>query len=209
AVPGQEGDLPCGGRAVATNPDDDMVTEAVDAARRADVAVLFLGLPSATESEGFDRTDIELPADQIALLEAVHGANPNTVVVLANGGVVSIEPWKDHAAAILEGWLLGQAGGSAIADLLFGITNPSGRLTETIPLRLQDNPSYLHFPGSQQHVRYGEGLYVGYRYYDSALREVAYPFGFGPLAAITSCSNPTTFSPSEVTLALVMGLNSR
>lgn len=160
-------------------PDDDMVTEAVDAARRADVAVLFLGLPSATESEGFDRTDIELPADQIALLEAVHGANPNTVVVLANGGVVSIEPWKDHAAAILEGWLLGQAGGSAIADLLFGITNPSGRLTETIPLRLQDNPSYLHFPGSQQHVRYGEGLYVGYRYYDSALREVAYPFGFG------------------------------
>ncbi len=109
----------------------------------------------------------------------MHGANPNTVVVLANGGVVSIEPWKDHAAAILEGWLLGQAGGSAIADLLFGITNPSGRLTETIPLRLHDNPSYLYFPGSQQHVRYGEGLYVGYRYYDSALREVAYPFGFG------------------------------
>lgn len=159
--------------------DQSLVNEAVDAARSSDVAVLFLGLSSASESEGFDRPDINLPGNQIALLEAVHAVNPNTVVVLSNGGVVSISPWRKYAAAVLEGWLLGQAGGSAIADILFGIVNPSGRLTETIPLRLQDNPSYLHFPGSRQHVRYGEGLYVGYRYYDSVDHAVAYPFGFG------------------------------
>ncbi|MCJ0903216.1 glycoside hydrolase family 3 C-terminal domain-containing protein [Rhodococcus sp. ARC_M6] len=161
------------------NADREKVAEAVEAARNADVAVLFLGLSSATESEGFDRTDIDLPGDQLALLQAVHAVNPNTVVVLSNGGVVSITPWRKYAAAILEGWLLGQAGGSAIADILFGVVNPSGHLTETIPLRLQDNPSYLHFPGAQQHVRYGEGLYVGYRYYDSVDHDVAYPFGFG------------------------------
>ena len=187
------------------SPDSEKVTEAVDAARRSDVAVLFLGLPSATESEGFDRLDIDLPADQIALLKAVHSANPNTVVVLSNGGVVSITPWRKYAAAILEGWLLGQAGGSAIADILFGLVNPSGHLTETIPLRLQDNPSYLHFPGSAQHVRYGEGLYVGYRYYDTIDREVAYPFGFGrsyTTFAVTDTTLTTGENSAEVTVTV-------
>lgn len=187
-------------------PDSDKVTEAVDAARRSDVAVLFLGLPSATESEGFDRSDIDLPADQIALLKAVHSANPNTVVVLSNGGVVSINPWRMYAAAILEGWLLGQAGGSAIADILFGLVNPSGHLTETIPLRLQDNPSYLHFPGSAQHVRYGEGLYVGYRYYDSVDHDVAYPFGFGrsyTTFAVTDTAITTGENSAEITVTVL------
>ncbi|NUT38729.1 MAG: beta-glucosidase [Thermoactinospora sp.] len=159
--------------------DERLVAEAVELAARHEVAVLFLGLPEPLESEGFDRTTIDLPAVQLDLLRAVAGACPRTVVVLSNGGVVSVSGWQEHATAILEGWLLGQAGGSALADLLTGVCGPSGRLTETIPVRLQDVPSYLHFPGSDGVVRYGEGRYVGYRHYDSADVPVAYPFGHG------------------------------
>jgi beta-glucosidase len=153
--------------------------EAVEAARGADVAVLFLGLPASFESEGFDRDHILLPASQTALLAAVASVNPNVVVVLSNGSTVQVSDWSHHAAAILEGWLLGQAGGGAVADLLFGRANPSGRLAETIPLRLQDNPSYLSFPGELGVVRYGEGVFVGYRGYDAREQEVSYPFGHG------------------------------
>ncbi|MFT4213405.1 MAG: glycoside hydrolase family 3 C-terminal domain-containing protein [Microbacterium sp.] len=152
--------------------------EAVDAAASADVAVLFLGVPAAEESEGFDRTHIDLPAAQLDLVDAVIAANPNVVVVLSNGGVVAL-PFADRVPALLEAWLLGQAGGSATADVLFGDVNPSGRLSETIPLRLEDNPSYGNFPGEFGHVRYGEGLLVGYRWYDEKKLDVAFPFGFG------------------------------
>ncbi len=100
-------------------------------------------------------------------------------MVLSNGGVLGTRPWEARVPAILEGWLLGQAGGSAIADVLFGRVNPSGRLAETIPLKLADHPSYLDFPGENGHVRYGEGIYVGYRGFDAREQEVAYPFGFG------------------------------
>jgi beta-glucosidase len=100
-------------------------------------------------------------------------------VVLSNGGVVSLEGWHDEVDAILEGWLLGQAVGSALADLLFGVVNPSGHLAETIPLRLQDTPAYLNFPGEAGHVRYGEGVMVGYRYYETVDQAVRYPFGHG------------------------------
>lgn len=151
---------------------------AVEAASAVDVAVVFLGLPAAAESEGYDRTDIDLPAGQLALLDAVVAANPRTVVVLSNGSVVAL-PFRDRVPAIVEGWLLGQAGGGATADVLYGVVNPSGKLTETIPLRLQDNPSYGNFPGSFGHVRYGEGLLVGYRWYDARDMDVAYPFGHG------------------------------
>ncbi len=144
----------------------------------ADVAVLFLGLPPADESEGFDRDHIDLPAGQLALVDAVRAANPNVVVVLSNGSVVAL-PFRGDVPAIVEGWLLGQAGGGATADVLFGIVNPSGKLTETIPVRLEDNPSYGNFPGEFGHVRYGEGLMVGYRGYDERGLEVAYPFGHG------------------------------
>ncbi|MGO2746126.1 glycoside hydrolase family 3 C-terminal domain-containing protein [Microbacterium sp.] len=152
--------------------------EAVDAATSTDVVVLFLGLPAQEESEGFDRAHIDLPADQLELLEAVRAANENVVVVLSNGGVVAL-PFRDDVPAIVEGWLLGQAGGGATADVLFGIVNPAGRLTETVPLRLEDNPSFGNFPGSRGHVRYGEGILVGYRWYDARDLEVAYPFGHG------------------------------
>jgi beta-glucosidase len=162
-----------------TPTSDELLTDAVKTASASDVAVLFLGLPGPAESEGFDRTDIDLPPEQLALLDAVYAANPNTVVVLSNGAVVDTVTWDAKARALLEGWLLGQGGGHATAQLLFGVESPSGKLAETIPLRLQDNPSYLFFPGGEQHVRYGEGIYVGYRYYDTLDRPVAYPFGFG------------------------------
>ena len=170
-----------------------MSAEAVAAASGADVAVVFLGLPAAAESEGYDRDHIDLPAVQLDLLDAVLEVNPRTVVVLSNGGVVAL-PFRDRVPAILEGWLLGQAGGSATADVLYGVVNPSGKLTETIPLRLEDNPSFGSFPGEFGHVRYGEGLLVGYRWYDARRMEVAYPFGHG--------LSYTTFAYGDVTAAV-------
>ncbi|WP_347976908.1 glycoside hydrolase family 3 C-terminal domain-containing protein [Microbacterium sp. ProA8] len=152
--------------------------EAVAAASAADVAVVFLGLPARLESEGYDREDIDLPAPQQELLDAVLAANPNTVVVLSNGGVVAL-PFAGRVPAILEAWLLGQAGGGGSADVLFGEVNPSAKLTETIPVRLEDTPAFLDFPGEFSHTRYGEGLFVGYRWYDARRLEVAFPFGHG------------------------------
>lgn len=152
---------------------------AVEIARVADVAVVFAGLGERDESEGFDRDTIDLPAAQVELIKAVAAVSGRTVVVLSHGGVVSLEGWHDDVDAILDGWLLGQAGGSALADLLFGVVSPSGHLAESIPSRLQDNPSYLTFPGEAGHVRYGEGVMVGYRYYETAEVAVRYPFGHG------------------------------
>ncbi|WP_426571613.1 glycoside hydrolase family 3 C-terminal domain-containing protein [Aquihabitans sp. McL0605] len=153
--------------------------EAVATATGADVAIVFLGLPPSFESEGYDRDHLDLPPEQVAVLEAVAAATERVVVVLANGSVVAIEGWRHHAGALVEGWLGGQAGGSAIADVLLGAVNPSGRLAETVPLRIQDTPSYLSFPGEDRHVRYGEGLHIGYRHYDARDLPVSYPFGHG------------------------------
>ena len=152
--------------------------EAVATASAVDTVVLFLGLPARLESEGYDRTDIDLPAEQLTLLDALLEVNENVVVVLSNGGVVAL-PFADRVPAILEAWLLGQAGGSATADVLFGEVTPSGKLTETVPVRLSDTPAYLDFPGEFGHVRYGEGLFVGYRWYDARGLDVAFPFGHG------------------------------
>ncbi|GEC76565.1 glycoside hydrolase family 3 C-terminal domain-containing protein [Microbacterium maritypicum] len=157
---------------------EELRAEAVGVARTADVAVLFLGLPAAQESEGFDRDHIDLPAEQLAVLDAVLEVNPRVVVVLSNGGVVAL-PFADRVPAIIESWLLGQAGGGAVADVLYGAVNPSGKLTETVPVRLEDNPSFGNFPGEFGHVRYGEGLLVGYRWYDAKGLDVTFPFGHG------------------------------
>jgi beta-glucosidase len=159
--------------------DPTLLEIAVDAARRADIAVIFAGLSETVESEGIDRPGIDLPADQVELIRAVAGVAHRTVVVLSNGGVVSLDGWHDDVDAILEGFLLGQGGGHAIADILFGRTNPSGHLAETIPMRLQDHPSSLNFPGEQGHVRYGEGVMVGYRYFTTYDTPTRYPFGHG------------------------------
>ena len=153
--------------------------EAVAAARDADVAVVFLGLAADQESEGFDRDHLELPNEQLDLLAAVVAVQPRTAVVLSHGGVLRLAPVAARAPAILDGALLGQAGGGAIADLLFGVVNPSGRLTETVPVRLEDSPAYLTSPGEHQHVVYGERIFVGYRGYDARRLEVTFPFGHG------------------------------
>lgn len=152
--------------------------DAVALAAANDVAVVLLGLPAAAESEGYDREHIDLPAVQLELLDAVLEVNPNTVVVLSNGSVVAL-PFADRVPAILEGWLLGQAGGGAMADVLYGDVNPSAKLTETIPVRLEDSPAFLNFPGEEGQVNYGEGLFVGYRWYDARKMEVTFPFGHG------------------------------
>ncbi len=159
--------------------DTEVRTEAREIAREADAVVLFLGLPAAAESEGFDRTHLDLPANQLALLETVAQVSNRVVVVLANGSVVRTSVWEDRVGAVLECWLGGQAAGGAAADLLTGVANPSGKLAETIPLRLEDNPSFLNFPGDAQLVRYGEGIFIGYRGYDALGLEVDHPFGFG------------------------------
>lgn len=155
-----------------------LLDEAVAVAREAGTVLLFLGLPAPDESEGYDRTHLGLPANQVAVLRAVAAVNPRVVVVLANGSAVSVE-WQDDVAAVLETWLGGQAGGSAVADLLLGVRNPSGRLAETIPHRVEDTPAFGNFPGDHGHVRYGEGVLIGYRWYDTRLVDVAYPFGHG------------------------------
>ncbi|MEE4021892.1 glycoside hydrolase family 3 C-terminal domain-containing protein [Gordonia sp. PKS22-38] len=162
----------------ATESDPDLHDTAVAAAAAAEIAVVFLGLGDDDESEGFDRSGWALPEPQLALLRAVLDVNPRTVAVVSNGGVVDLTE-IDEAPAVLESWLLGQAGGGAVADVLYGLVDPSGRLAETIPHRIEDSPAFLDFPGEQLHVRYGEGVFVGYRWYDARRIPVRYPFGHG------------------------------
>ena len=157
----------------------EMIDEAVSLAQAADVALLFIALPYYKESEGYDRPDMDLTVQQIALIKAVCATQPNTVVVLNNGAAVAMRAWMDGPAAILEAWMMGQSGAGVIADILYGNLNPSGKLAETFPIKLSDNPSYLNFPGGNGEVRYGEGLFIGYRYYDQKEMPVEFPFGFG------------------------------
>ena len=177
-----------------TSADAALRAEAVEVAAAADTVVMLIGLPGADESEGFDRTHIRLPANQIAALHAVAEANPDVVVVLVNGATVELGEVVPHARALVEAWLGGQAAGGAIADVLSGAVNPSGRLAETFPHRLEDNSSYLNFPGDSRVVRYGEGLFIGYRGYDASHTDVAFPFGFG--------LSYTTFALSDLDVAV-------
>lgn len=159
-------------------PDDGLIREAVEAAKEAQVAVVFAGLPDRYESEGYDRTHMNLPFCQNVLIDEILKAQPNTVVVLHNGSPV-ILPWFNKVKGILELYLGGQAVGEATVDLLYGIANPCGKLAETFPIKLQDNPSYLSFPGTMREVSYAEGVFIGYRYYDTKNMEVLFPFGYG------------------------------
>ena len=158
--------------------DDTLLSEAIRAAALAETAVVFAGLPDAFESEGFDRTHMRLPEYQNELIEAVCNANPNTVVVLHNGSPVEM-PWIHKVKGILETYLGGQAIGGAVVDVLYGDVNPSGRLPETFPLKLEDNPSYIFYIGEGDKVEYREGVFVGYRYYDKKKMDVLFPFGHG------------------------------
>ncbi|MBN2048117.1 MAG: glycoside hydrolase family 3 C-terminal domain-containing protein [Anaerolineaceae bacterium] len=151
---------------------------ALQYAKESDAVVLCVGLADGDESEAYDRETMDVPAVQIQLVEAVLAANPNTVVVLSNGSPISM-PWLDQAPAVLEAWYPGQECGNAVARILFGLRNPSGKLPTTFPNRLEDNPAYINFPGERKHVRYGEGVFVGYRYYDTKKMDVLFPFGHG------------------------------
>lgn len=156
----------------------EMIAEAVEKAKNAKAAVIFAGLPDSYESEGYDRTHMGMPPCQNALIEAVTAANPNTVVVLHNGSPVEM-PWADKVAAIVEAYLGGQAVGIATVNVLFGDVNPCGKLPETFPRKLSDNPSFLYYGGEGNEADYREGIFVGYRYYDKKDMDVLFPFGHG------------------------------
>lgn len=158
--------------------DDALLKEAVEAAKKADVAVIFAGLPDAFETEGADRDHMRLPDNQNELIAAVAAANPYTVVVLHGGSPVEL-PWLNQVPAVLCVYLGGEQVGAAAVDLLWGRVNPSGHLAETWPTRLQDNPSYLNFPGEEGVATYAEGIFVGYRYYDKKEMPVNFCFGHG------------------------------
>jgi len=157
----------------------DPIARAAAAAGAADVAVVCAGLCNAHEGGVNDRTDIDLPGRQLELIQAVAAANPRTVVVLINGAPLNVQPWLGSVAALLEAWYPGQEGGHALADILFGDVNPSGKLPDTFPVRLQDNPAWGAYPGDGKSVRYEEGVFVGYRHYDTRDIDPAFPFGFG------------------------------
>lgn len=156
----------------------ELTEQALAAAEHADTVLLFIGLPEHAESEGADRTTLDIPAKQISLLHEITAVNPRIVVIVSNGSAVTMN-WEHHAQAIVEAWLPGQAGGSALADVLYGDVDPSGRLAQTIPCSINDDPSMMNWPGEEGHVDYGEGVFVGYRYYDTFDKPIRYPFGYG------------------------------
>jgi beta-glucosidase len=172
----------------------DLINKAVTLAQSADVALLYIALPTFKESEGYDRQDLDLTQQQIALIKAVAKVQPKTVIVLNNGAPVAMSEWVDLVPAVLEGWMMGQAGGAALAEILFGHINPSGKLGETFPLKLADTPSYTNFPGGAGKVQYGEGLFIGYRYYDTKQMPVLFPFGHGLSYTTFEYSNPKVTS---------------
>jgi len=158
--------------------DPALQAEAAALAKKADVVLLYLGLDEISESEGLDRSHMRLPQSQIDLLRAVAGVNPNVVVVMSAGSSVEM-PWLDQCRALVHGYLCGQAGASAVLKVLLGQVNPSGKLNETYPVAYGDVPSAPYFPAKERSVEYREGLYVGYRYFETADKPVLFPFGFG------------------------------
>ena len=157
---------------------EEAIGRAVALARSAQTALLFVGRNGEWDGEGLDRTNIDLPHRQNELISRVAAANKNTVVVLQSGSPVAM-PWLDQVAAVVQAWYPGQEAGNSIADVLLGKAEPGGRLPQTFPRRLEDDPAFINYPGEGGHVRYGEGLYIGYRYYEKKKIEPLFPFGFG------------------------------
>ncbi len=172
--------------------DVNLLHDAVETAKSTDVAVVFIGLTDEFESEGFDRDSLDIPQNHVDLVNAVANANPNTVVVLSGGAPV-VMPWIGKVKGLLNAYLGGQASGGAVVNLLTGKANPSGKLAETYPTSLAANPSYRQFPGTTKSVEYREGVYVGYRYYDTFKKDVLFPFGYG--------LSYTTFEYSDIKLS--------
>ncbi|PKO00306.1 MAG: glycosyl hydrolase [Chloroflexi bacterium HGW-Chloroflexi-4] len=180
----------CAGYPADDSAQPHLIEEAVKLAKNANIALLYIALPTFKESEGYDRPDMDLTQHQIKLIQAVTGVQPNSVVILNNGSPIAVSAWMEHTAAILEAYMMGQAGGAAVADILFGKVNPSGRLAETFPLRLEDTPAFTNWPGDMGVVRYGEGFYIGYRHYDVRKMAVSFPFGFGLSYTTFEYKNP-------------------
>ncbi len=172
--------------------DEQFIQEAVEAAKGKDAVLLFIGLTEEFESEGFDRTHIGIPPLHSKLVDAVSAVNSNVIVAISGGAVIEM-PWADKVKAILNCYLGGESSGSAAADILFGDVNPSGKLAETYPLTLSDTPAYNYFPGNTATVEYRESVFVGYRYYDTAKKNVRFPFGYG--------LSYTTFEYSDIKLS--------
>jgi beta-glucosidase len=168
---------------------DALIEEAAKLAKEVEIAIVFAGLPDSYECEGIDRTSLDLPAGHSRLIDAVLAVQPNVAIVLMNGSAVTM-PWAARAKAILEAWLGGQAGGGAIADVVLGRVNPSGKLSETFPGRLEDTPTYPDFPSKNREAEYREGIFVGYRHYDTRKVEPLFPFGYG--------LSYTTFAYSDI-----------
>ena len=181
-------------------PDPSLQAKAVELAVQADVVLLFLGLDEVKESEGLDRSDMKLAKNQIDLLLAIHRVNPKLVVILSSGSAVETG-WQSHCQGLLWAGLGGQAGAGAVLDVLTGKVNPGGHLAETWPLHMEENPSYHNFGGPGRNVEYREGLYVGYRYYQTAGVPVAYPFGYG-LSYTTFAYSNLTATPNGVTVTV-------
>ncbi len=182
----------------ALGVEGDLAARAVDAAKDSDAVIIVAGLSDTFESEGHDRPDMNLPGDQDALIRAVAAVNPNTVVAV-NAGSPVVMDWVEAVAAVLLAYYPGQEGGHALADILFGDVNPSGKLTVTFPKRLADNPAYIHYPGWKD-VHYGEGIFVGYRYYEKKDLQPLFPFGHGLSYTSFAYSNlqvPTKVAQSE------------
>lgn len=176
-------------------PEQDLrFSRAIETAGKADYAIIFAGMPENFETEGGDRPHMRLPGRQNELIEAVSRVNPNTIVVLNCGSPIEM-PWIEHVPAVLEAYYPGLEGGNAIANIISGDINPSGKLTTSFPKRYEDNPTYGNYPGTKQ-VFYGEGIFVGYRYYDFKLVEPLFPFGFG--LSYTKFKYSNLVCPSEV-----------
>lgn len=174
-------------------PRPDLIAEAVEAARKAGLIIMFTGYPYGVESEGYDRTDLFLPKSQRDLLDAVLAVNANVILVVNTGAPVDITAYNKKVKAVLQGGYAGEASGSATVDIIFGLAEPGGRLPETYPCRLEDTPAYLslpHYPDVVPNVTYGEGIYIGYRWYDAKKLAVEYPFGYG--------LSYTTFAYSDI-----------
>jgi beta-glucosidase len=185
---------------------DAAIERAVAAAKAAHPALLFVGLNGEWDGEGMDRPNIDLPHRQNELVERVAAVNPNTIVVLQSGSPVAM-PWLGKVAAVLQAWYPGQEAGNAIADVLLGKAEPGGRLPQTFPARLEDDPTLINYPGERGHVRYGEGVYIGYRYYEKKKVAPLFPFGFGLSYTQFRCGAMTLgadrIEPGETVTALV------
>jgi beta-glucosidase len=184
----------CEGYSSRGDLDQQLIDQAVQAAGVADVGLIFISLPSRKEAEGYDRADLDFSPQQVALVNAVARVQPQTVVIINNGSAVVMSEWIDSPAAVLEAWMMGQAGGEAVVDVLYGKVNPSGKLAESFPFKLADTPAHVNYPGENGEVRYGESIFIGYRYYDAKEMPVLFPFGYGGSYTTFEYSSPKVSS---------------